>query len=281
MHKHTAKELVHFFAITFLLTWLFWGFAILKNTLSITWIPGNAFFIAGGFMPSFVAVLLVARYSGKSGVKKLTAKIADTRFAIRWYLYIFFLLPGILAASYFIAHNLYGLPFDSVLLPLIFPKIWPILLVIPYMIIAGGPLGEEIGWRGFALERLLKITGPVNASLLLGLIWTAWHLPLFFLKGTTHYQLAAVYGTGSALFGFTLSTLMLTLLMTVLFMKTKGSIFAAILFHTVVNFSHGLISIITYFSGAIAILLLMLIVTIWFTTLITRENSRIFVQLGK
>jgi membrane protease YdiL (CAAX protease family) len=44
-------------------------------------------------------------------------------------------------------------------------------------------LGEETGWRGFALPRLLDRTGPLPASLLLGVMWAVWHLPLFWTVG--------------------------------------------------------------------------------------------------
>jgi uncharacterized protein len=57
--------------------------------------------------------------------------------------------------------------------------------VYNYSTLLGGPLGEEPGWRGYALPRLEAAFGPVRASLLLGLLWTGWHLPLFLYPGWT------------------------------------------------------------------------------------------------
>jgi uncharacterized protein len=65
---------------------------------------------------------------------------------------------------------------------------WRILIslgVYHYSMLLGGPLGEEPGWRGYALPRLEARFGPVRASLLLAFLWTGWHIPLFFYPGWT------------------------------------------------------------------------------------------------
>ena len=65
---------------------------------------------------------------------------------------------------------------------------WSILTsaaVYNYSTLLGGPLGEEPGWRGYALPRLEGAFGPVRGSLLLGSLWAGWHLPLFFYSGWT------------------------------------------------------------------------------------------------
>ena len=75
------------------------------------------------------------------------------------------------------------------------------LAVYNYSTLLGGPLGEEPGWRGYALPRLEHALGPVRASLVLALCWTGWHLPLFWYPGWTSSPLW-VYGlflTGQSL----------------------------------------------------------------------------------
>jgi len=65
---------------------------------------------------------------------------------------------------------------------------WSILLslaVYDYSTLLGGPLGEEPGWRGYALPRLEAAFGPLRGSLVLGLLWAGWHLPLFLYDGWT------------------------------------------------------------------------------------------------
>ena len=82
-----------------------------------------------------------------------------------------------------------------------------------YSTLLGGPLGEEPGWRGYALPRLQTLLGPVRSSLVLGLLWTGWHLPLLLYQGWTSSPLwiyvlfltgqsvIMTYGTNLARFG--------------------------------------------------------------------------------
>ena len=124
-----------------------------------------------------------------------------------------------------------------------------------------GPLGEELGWRGYALPRLLKLFNPMKSSFILGVMWSVWHFPKFFVIGTTQYSIMHAYGTIITLVGYTIYTIMLTIMMTLLYLKTGGSLWSAILFHAMANFSHGLITILNHTSGGISILLVVFVVT--------------------
>jgi membrane protease YdiL (CAAX protease family) len=75
------------------------------------------------------------------------------------------------------------------------------LTVYNYSTLLGGPLGEEPGWRGYALPRLEQALGPVRASLVLGLFWAGWHLPLFLYPGWTSSPLwvYVLFMTGQSL----------------------------------------------------------------------------------
>lgn len=87
--------------------------------------------------------------------------------------------------------------------------------------------GEEIGWRGYALPRLAARLGFARASLLLGVIWAVWHLPLFFIPGVDNYRQS-----------FTLSLIAVTALsvaMAWLYMHTSGSLLLVMLMHSSVN----------------------------------------------
>lgn len=89
----------------------------------------------------------------------------------------------------------------------------------------GGPLGEEPGWRGYALPRLEKRFGPVVGTLLVGLIWTGWHLPLFLVSGWT----------SSPIWTYALMLCSLSLIMTFCFNLTGFSVIAAIAAHAAFN----------------------------------------------
>jgi membrane protease YdiL (CAAX protease family) len=92
-------------------------------------------------------------------------------------------------------------------------------------LILGGSMGEEFGWRGYALPLLLKKYNPSAASLILGLIWALWHFPI---------DITSEYGVGLVVFRI-IWTLPLTIIFTWFFIKTNGSILIALLLHTSVN----------------------------------------------
>jgi len=102
--------------------------------------------------------------------------------------------------------------------------------VIYFFVIAivGGPLGEEIGWRGFLQPELLKRFNPAITSIFIALIWLLWHIPLFWLEGAAQ--------SGGSIVYFGLSVFAMAFLFTWLYLKSKGSLLLAILFHTMINY---------------------------------------------
>lgn len=102
-----------------------------------------------------------------------------------------------------------------------------------------GPLPEEIGWRGYALDPLQKRLGALGASLVVGSAWALWHVPLFFLEGTFQHGL----GLGSTRFWIFSATLLpLSVLMTWVYNHTRRSTLAAVLIHFTGNLTGLLIA---------------------------------------
>ena len=93
-------------------------------------------------------------------------------------------------------------------------------------------VGEELGWRGYALPLLLEKRSALMASLILGVLWGLWHLPTFLVPGTPQY--------GLPLPAFVLLTVEYSILMTWVYLNTKGSVLIATLFHGAINLSQGL-----------------------------------------
>jgi membrane protease YdiL (CAAX protease family) len=116
-----------------------------------------------------------------------------------------------------------------------------------------GPLGEEAGWRGFALKRMLRNSTPMKSAVLLGIVWSLWHLPLFFISGTTQNALS-IYGLFPALLGYLLYTVMISVLITLLYVMSNGSVLGSILLHTMGNLSLGIVPLILSKSGGVVLL---------------------------
>ena len=142
--------------------------------------------IIGAFAPLMAAITLVAREEGWKGVKSFLRQALDFRIK-PVYLLLALALPLIIHS---IAHYLAPV-LDLSVAPTLFPtdiSVSPIILAIPYfflmLIIGGGQ--EEFGWRGYAQEPLQEKMGVLPASLVIGVIWGIWHLPLWFMAGDLH-----------------------------------------------------------------------------------------------
>jgi membrane protease YdiL (CAAX protease family) len=104
--------------------------------------------------------------------------------------------------------------------------VWGAVSLLVVLCLTDG-LGEETGWRGYGLPRLLERTGPVRASLLLGVVWAVWHLPLYWTPGVPLYQ--------SPILLLFVDLPITALLYTWVFLHTGGSALLAILLHSAAN----------------------------------------------
>src|SRR2546426_2781896 len=107
------------------------------------------------------------------------------------------------------------------------------LIVAAIVISTPVQAGEEIGWRGYALPRLAVRVGLARASLLLGLIWACWHLPLFFIPGVDNY--------GQSFPIFVLGVIALSVAIAWLYANTSGSLLLTMLMHSAVNQTVGIV----------------------------------------
>ena len=105
---------------------------------------------------------------------------------------------------------------------------WIMLVSFAHNFLLGGPLGEEIGWRGFLLPQLLKRHSPLAASLILGVVWALWHLPIDLYAGYLLEGPAAVLVR-------IICVLPLTILFTWFYLQSKGNLLVAMLLHTSIN----------------------------------------------
>ncbi len=236
-----TKQLSHvtlFFALSFILTWLFYGAIILLglNPYSGT---GMVLLICGGCSPTFVGLAMVLiTYNKAEKIEYFRRCYQVKRIKASWWLFILLIFPAIFAVSILIDKLMGGVSPEMINLKFVLqnPVSFIPLLLISFM---SGPFAEELGWRGYALEPLLQRFGFIKASLLLGVIWCVWHLPLYFMKETWHGQMGFRL---SGFWMFLLMTLGMTVIMSFVFVKTKHSILSAVMLHLCSNFTAQLLA---------------------------------------
>jgi len=229
-YKSSDLSLTLFFLIAFAFTWLFWIPQALASTGFLQLPPfleGFLFspFNPAAFGPLVSALLLTYVFEGWTGVKSLLRKGIDRSFDRRWYLVIFLFFPLITGGALLLA-IFSGNPPPELLVT---SNPFIVIIGFAYIFFLGGPFQEEWGWRGYALGRLQAKLSALVSSLVLGSIWGAWHLPLFYISGTIQSQ--------TPFYGFMILIICGSIFFTWLYNNTGGSILAVMLFHTMNNLS--------------------------------------------
>jgi uncharacterized protein len=172
------------------------------------------------------------------GVRELLGSLRVWRVRWLWWLAAF----CVLGVSYLIGYLIllaFGFSWPAFPRTELFPYIlWVISFVFSGTFLYGGPLGEEAGWRGFALPRLQQRFDPLRSSLILGVIWGVWHFPLH-VQG--FYDDMAVFTPNLAFALLTRigSSISLAILFTWLYNRTNGNLLLMVVFHTATNLSTG------------------------------------------
>jgi membrane protease YdiL (CAAX protease family) len=195
----------------------------------ISWFPwytgGNGFFVFGA---SIAGVITIALVSGKEGLRDLTQRLLRWRVGWLWWLTALF-FTGILALSAIAINYALGGGWPSFAF---FKEEWYMLPVFFLVTMIGGPIGEEFGWRGFALPHLQRKWGPLIASIIIGIVWALWHLPQFFRPETFHYQMGLQF-----LPVYVIAEITLAIIITWVYNKTGGSLLVGgIILHNADNF---------------------------------------------
>lgn len=224
-----VRNLILFILIAFGWTWLFYLPSILSPTgggrTSTGTIEIHMLILEsiGNFGPLVGAVSLAFINERKEGIKQLWKRFWNFHIKKKWIILIFFLLPTLSGIAFLTAIFIEG----------IIPElIWlsqPWLLIFWFFILftyAGG-LAEEFGWRGYAIDRLQAKYNAFYSSIALGVIWTFWHLPFWFVPGSSHQK-------GSFLW-FLVFVIFLSILFTWIYNNTEGNLLASTIFHAMSN----------------------------------------------
>lgn len=209
-----------FFVLTLSFTWLTQAPALLAKFRLVEGAPEQYLGLVGigMFGPMLVASLLTWRESGRVGLQRLYGQLWQWRAGLGWYAGALLGPPILMAAGVFLVDpqgdRSYFYPPD------VAPRFVALLLV---------PFVEEIGWRGYALPRLLRRYSPLTASLIVGACWAAWHVVMLILQDLTRMQ-------------FMLDTLLLlagSVVYTWLYLRSGGGLSIAIAVHAGAHLSNS------------------------------------------
>jgi len=231
IQNKTKRMLITFFVLAFVISWIIW--------LPLLLFPARAdqldfLVLIGVYGPFLAGIITTLIYNGRVGLWSWLKSVFKWRIPFRWYL-----IGGVLINFLFVALHigLYLLLGGS-----LFPASGDIpwygyLVIFPVSVFLGFPfgsgMGEEAGWRGFALPKLLERFSPVTASIILGAIWGLWHIPVLLMstwEGATQGILLFVY------------VIPLSMIMTWVYLKSRRSTIPVMLMHTGGNLYGSMLS---------------------------------------
>jgi membrane protease YdiL (CAAX protease family) len=243
--------------------------------------------VAAGLLPAgavqlsalsagMAGIILAAIEGRKGGVRELLGRFLIWRVGIQWWAYgLFFMILPAVAALYLV--QLFGGPSVN------WSGLDPLYSVIPsiiFLIIFAG-IGEEFGWRGFAMPRLQARHNALISSLIVGVLWSLWHLPLYFIKGTSQNDWVMAGGFFPTFFTYSAFVIAWSIQMGWVFNNTKGSVLLAAVVHGAGNAWLGSIDVFSRggFIGlviftAVNVIVSICIVLITGPALLSRTNHR-------
>jgi uncharacterized protein len=176
---------LRFFVVTFLWSWLIWmplvlaGFGVLNISEDLVSVITMPIIILGAFGPAVGAIYSIRTLEGNKEVKLFLKSFLSLKFSWKLWLAIF-LIIGLTNIIAWYLPELFGYVRVPMLLPnaYIFPFYWLIMVLL-----GGGQ--EEIGWRGYIMPFLESKYGLWIGNIFLGIIWAVWHIPLWFITGSS------------------------------------------------------------------------------------------------
>jgi len=210
--------LIVFFILAYVLTWAVWIPRALGVQVGVvgqlwTWIPAVAAFAAA------------ALTGGRAAVGDLGRRLLRWRVAWPWYVVVL-AGPAVFSLAVGGVYVLLGGSWSAALPPAFTTSVPSLVLFLVTLTVTDG-LGEEVGWRGFALQRLLRHNTALVASLILGVLWAGWHLPLIWTEGSAL--------SDSPVWLLFINLPATAVLFTWVFLRTRGSALLAALLHGATN----------------------------------------------
>lgn len=223
------RPLLAFFVLAYAVSWLLWLPAVVAHVdRQADMADGRLCLFLGNFGPLLAALILSAPLTGKQGLQALLQRFFRWRVGAGWYVIA---LYGFLAVGAPAAVLLGAAAAGELLswLPLALVNI-PVQALTTFLVL--GPLGEELGWRGYALPRLQAQYGGLASSVILGALWALWHAPLLLFPEWRNGLPIGVF-----LLLYPLYIIPLSIIFTWVYNHTGGSVLIAMLLHSAFNYT--------------------------------------------
>jgi membrane protease YdiL (CAAX protease family) len=219
-----------FFRYVFAVTWGLGLVGLIVPRLS----PGaeafsrhSPFYWAAGYAISLIGIAMTAFYDGRSGLRALVHRLLPWKARLHWYVIVLGGYAVITVAALYAARSVGAAPASM-------PGLRALLVGVALTLLLDvGPLGEELGWRGFALPRLLETLSPLRATILLGIVHAVWHVPLFFISGLPQGQVSFPV--------FAVGVISIAVMDTWLYLRSGANLLLAILVHLMANYCGGIL----------------------------------------
>jgi membrane protease YdiL (CAAX protease family) len=247
--------------------------------VAVGWLPPAAIQL-GALSSSLAAIVLVLIEGRKGGLRELLGRVLIWRVGIQWWAFALFIMIVPSVVSLYLYRLLGGPAVD-------WSGLQPLYSVVPmfiFLTIAAG-IGEEFGWRGFLLPRLQSRHNALVSGLIVGVAWATWHIPMFFIKGTSQYDQQLQGGLLPAILSYSAFVIAQSVQFTWLFNNTRGSVLLAAVFHGASNAWGGYIDVYRgHFEGilvfmAVSVLITFFIVVMAGMTNLSRTHKRNVLEL--
>ena len=261
--NETNKNIFPYILLSYSIAWGAWGAGAMYEGL------GGIALVIGTFAPAVSAVVVSGLRGGRKGMALPIRGLARWRVGWQWYAFSLLCTAAVVSLAIGI-HNLYG---GALEWPLGLQDAWMVPVIMAYVFMFSA-LGEEIGWRGFMLPSLLKHYSPLKSSLVVALVWGAWHLPLFFIAGNFHSYIP--------IWLFMSQILPFSIIYTWMYLNTGGSVFIATLFHAASNATLGMLPVLPQQSeGSFQPLSISIVLLYVVATIVLAKEGKMFLGNGK
>jgi len=252
---------INFFILTYAWSWPLWLILGLTSQ-SLEGAYAYAIFALAGIGPSLMGLVFARRSGNAEHWKRFVRRIFDPRFiGARWYAFIFAIIPltSLVALGLYLLSGNIMPSFETFSSYLANPATFVSFAAFTFLF---GPIPEEIGWRGFAQDRLEPAYGWAKAGLIIGVGWAIWHIPLFLIPGS--YQNGLFDTSNYLVMDFFIQFLFLSVIACWIRHRNRGSILSAILFHFAVNYVGEIMELpaeVMYLRTFVQAVLVLIIVT--------------------